>query len=40
MNNVRGITSHARDADEQCERNNNTMLEMQMNNVREITTQC
>jgi len=40
VNTVREQQRNARDADEQCETNNNTMLEMQMNNVRRITTQC
>jgi len=39
MNNVREQQHNARDADEKCE-TNNTMLKMQMNNVRGITTQC
>ena len=39
MNNVRKKQHNARDADEQCEINNNTMIEMQMKNVRGITTQ-
>ena len=39
VNTVREQQHNARDADEQCERNNNTMLEMQMKNVRGRTTQ-